>query len=48
MRVAGVRVLVRDLESASTFFGAVLGLRRTAGDPAHGYLLVEFPKAAGQ
>jgi catechol 2,3-dioxygenase-like lactoylglutathione lyase family enzyme len=41
MRVAGIRLFVRDLEGASTFFGDVLGLRRTAGQPDHGYLVFD-------
>ncbi len=41
MRVAGVRLFVRDLEGASTFFAAVLGLRRTAGDASQGYLVFD-------
>ena len=41
MRVAGVRLFVRDLHGAATFFADVLGLHRTAGDPAHGYLVFD-------
>lgn len=41
MRLSAVRLFVRELEPAARFYDAVLGLPRTAGDLAWGYLVFD-------
>jgi catechol 2,3-dioxygenase-like lactoylglutathione lyase family enzyme len=41
MRLATARVFVRDLTEADHFYGEVLGLTRTAGEPSIGFCVDE-------
>jgi predicted enzyme related to lactoylglutathione lyase len=41
MRLATARVFVRDLTEADHFYGEVLGLTSTAGEPAIGFCVYE-------